>query len=78
MKTILWLLRKIPLNTRWGTESNLADELIFRHWKKQGRPRRNKKCLCGGEIRTNTWHSADEVYGWETFCSECNFLYDED
>jgi hypothetical protein len=34
-------------------------------------------CMCGGTIITYSWGDED-CFGWETKCSQCDFLYDED
>lgn len=74
-KILLWILRKIPYRTRFGL--SLEDELKVWYYNKYNEkiPRRlRNKCLCGGRIRT-VGMGQD---GWETACTVCEFIYDED
>lgn len=70
IKLLLNLLNKIPYRGRFGL--SIADELKDIYYQKIGV--KKNKCLCGGKIITlGIW-----IDGWETYCSSCYFLYDED
>lgn len=70
IKLLLYLLEKIPYRTKFGL--NLADMLKIIYYQKIGY--KINKCLCGGKIVTRGC-SPD---GWESYCYDCDFLYDED
>jgi hypothetical protein len=71
-KLLLKILELIPYRTRFGL--SLADCLKLWYFANIS----EKKCICGGRIRTNYHqYNYDEV-GWETFCGDCEMLYGED
>jgi len=70
IRLLLYLLEKIPYRTRFGL--NLADELKVIYYQKIGY--KIDKCLCGGIIIT----VGCPPDGWESYCNNCDFLYDED
>ena len=69
---ILKFLDKLPFKNASG--QGLVDILKIRYFKKQLKPIKGGKCLCGGPIVT-CYLTPDE---WETICLWCNFLYSED
>lgn len=74
IKLLLYLLEKIPYRTKWGM--SLADELKIIYYQKIGY--KTKRCLCGGIVHTSYWSRCEDDVSWETTCSSCEFLYDED
>jgi hypothetical protein len=67
---ILNLLEKLPYRTRFGL--GLASELKIIYYQKIGE--KKHKCLCGGKVRTRGIYPD----GWETTCTSCDQLFDED
>jgi len=72
IKILLYLLNKIPYRGRFGL--SIVDELKIIYYHKKGQFKQPEKCLCGGNVIT-IGVSPD---GWETYCYDCEFLYDED
>lgn len=60
-------------HTKFGLSYWEVIKLIF--YDKIGK--KFNKCLCGGDVITNYHRVGDEV-GWETACSRCGMLVDED
>jgi len=73
-KLILAILEKIPYRTKFGL--SLADVAKIRYYKKYGE--KKNKCLCGGHVHTIYWNRSEDDVSWETTCSSCEQLYDED
>ena len=72
IKLILNLLEKLPYRTRFGL--SLSDELKIYYYWKIGQYKRPQRCLCGGVVIIR----GCPPDGWETYCDDCQMLYDED
>ena len=73
---LLYLLEKIPYRTRFGL--SLANELKVIYYQKIGQFKNPERCLCGGKVITHTWNLSQYDGSWETFCYQCEQIYDED
>ena len=72
IRLLLNLLEKIPYRTAFGL--SLADELKVLYYHKIGQFKDPKQCLCRGKIFT----FGVPPDGWETSCTNCDFVFDED
>jgi len=66
--TIFKILDLIPYRTSFGL--SISDVLKVLYYQKVSK----KTCLCGGHIYTR----GIPPDGWETSCTICEFLFDED
>ena len=69
---ILNLLDRIPLRTRFGLSIGSVLKIVYYNKIENGKCM--PKCLCGGIIYTR----GIPPDGWETICSKCEQIYDED
>ncbi len=69
---ILYILEKLPYRSQFGL--SLAGELKVWYYQKYGQFKSPERCLCGGIVITR----GVPPDGWETYCQNCEQLYDED
>jgi len=71
-KLILTILNKIPYKSKFGLR---LDDLLKTYWYRNVN---DKFCFCGGKIYTKYNVYSEDNYGYEIFCSECEYLFAED
>ncbi len=74
IKLILYLLGKLPYRSKYGL--NLADTIMVNYYWKYGKY--HHKCLCGGDVKTLSFHYYSEEGSYVTNCLRCGFVYAED
>lgn len=69
---LLKILDKFPYRTSFGL--SLVDKIKIIYYWKIGQKKYPQKCICGGKVYTR----GIPPEGWETACTRCQMLFDED